>query len=270
MKENDFQLEELENEAVKKSSNAKRFAAAAGLMAAGAGTTLAATAVADAVNHPADAQPESVDLQEIAEAGANQVPEAAAPQPAVSQEVVVETVHQPVAPQEDTRDIEFTTNTHYYDQNGNLVINEESGKIEGHDFKILDVDLDGKADMLMVDVDGDHEYSLDEMEILTPQDNVLMGHPTAKHYDVCINTDSTPEPDPWVDPTPDPWDVVDGGDISNDFRDEKTGEVYSDDYAENNENYVNNADVVDTMDNDLAYEETEIGDDFVGDDVFLS
>lgn len=262
MAENDFQLEELETKAVNKSNNAKRAAVAAGLMAAGAGSALAAKAVADAMDHPTE-EIETLaeeDLQNVANTGSEQVPEA---QPVVNQEVVVVSEPQQEVTPEDSVDIEFTTNTHYYDENGNLVMNEESGTINGHDFKIIDGDMDGKGDILMVDVDGDHEFSLEEIEVLSPEDNIYMGHPTPIHKDVVITTDVDPEPDPLI---LDEWDVVDN-DIHNDFQDEKTGEVYSNDYAENNENYVNNAEL--GVENDLAYETYEESDDFVSDEVIL-
>lgn len=265
MQENDFQLEELENQAVKKSSNAKRIAAAAGLMAAGAGTTLAATAVAGAAGEPALEQPEGVDLQEIAEAGANQVPEAAAPQPTVAQqEVVVETVQQPVAQEDDEMNIKFDTRTTIVDEDGNVEASELKGTVDGHDFVITDIDGDGQGDILKVDVDGNKIYTSDEIAILTPGNQISMNQEVA--HDVVI---IEPSDDPVIDPTPDPWDDVVDNDIDNDFKEEKTGEVYTDDYAENNKNYINNAEVVsehdDVIDNDLAYQEDEPGDDYIDD-----
>lgn len=265
MQENDFQLEELENQAVKKSSNAKRIAAAAGLMAAGAGTTLAATAVAGAAGEPALEQPEAVDLQEIAETGANQVPEAAAPQPTVAQqEVVVETVHQPAPPQEeDELDIKFDTKTTIVDENGNVEASELKGTVNGHDFVITDIDGDDEGDIMKIDVDGNKIYTSDEIVILTPNDHISMNQDAA-HQVVIIEPSEDPAP------TPDPWDVVDVDDIHNDFRDEKTGEVYSDDYAESNPNYVNNADLATedgTIDESLAYDVYESGEDDITNDL---
>ena len=75
MTNEDYQLEELENAAVNKSNNAKRIAAAAGLLATGGAVGYAAS------NIPGGSDEEPIEtlteeeLDEVADAGASQVQE---------------------------------------------------------------------------------------------------------------------------------------------------------------------------------------------------
>ena len=75
MTNEDYQLEELENAAVNKSNNAKRIAAAAGLLATGGAAGYAATNIPTGVeDEPIETLTEE-DLEGVAETGANQVQE---------------------------------------------------------------------------------------------------------------------------------------------------------------------------------------------------
>lgn len=256
MSEKDFQLEELENAAVNKSNNAKRIAAAAGIAALGGGTALAAKAAADSMNHPTE-EIEALteeDLQNVAETGSEQVPEA---QSVVKQEVVIENDPQPETPTEDQANIEFESRTMIVDEDLNVKASVLDGTIDGRNFQLQDLDGDGEADVIKIDADDNGIYTSDETVLLTSNDHISMDQ------DVHNNTVII-EPNPWDEPTPDPWLVVENDDIENDFLDEKTGEVYENDYAENNENYVNNAD--DDSNNEMAYENYNEGEEFVSDD----
>lgn len=254
MTNDDFQLEELENAAVNKSNNAKR-AAAIGAAVAGSGAMgVAGKAIYDNVtdNHenPADAlTPE--DLDSAAQVGADQVqaPQETQPEPAprVSQQPAEPAPHPAPEPPEDEIDITFDKTTHIYDEDNQLLATTEDGTLEGKNFTLIDLDEDMQADILAYDADGSGDYTDNEIVRLTGDDQIQMGNATTRHEDIFVQLNE-PESEPFVDPI-DPYNLEDEKDLAeedrihNDFEDEKTGESYSHDYAENNENYNNNGDV---------------------------
>lgn len=259
MTNEDYQLEELENAAVNKSNNAKRIAAAAGLLATGGAAGYAATNIPTGVEvEPIETLTEE-DLEGVAETGANQVQEPeVTPQP-VQPQLQPATPVQPVTPAQDEVDVSFDKTTHYYDENNNLVMTTEEGTVNGQQFKLVDVDGDKRADILAYDADGNGVINEDEIVELTGKDQIAMGHATAEHDDQFIAIHE-PEPEPYIEPydIDEEKDYADN-DIHNDFEDEKTGETYSHDYAENNEDY-DNGEVehysAETSDgSDYAYEE---------------
>ena len=257
MTNEDYQLEELENAAVNKSNNAKRIAAAAGLLATGGAAGYAATNIpTGGAEEPIETLTEE-DLESVADTGANQVqkpevkPQPVQPQPA--------TPVQPTPPAQDEVDVSFDKTTHYYDENNNLVMTTEEGTVNGQQFKLVDVDGDMRADILAYDADGNGVINEDEIVELSGKDQIAMGHATAQHDDQFIAIHE-PEPEPYIEP----YDINEEKDyadntIHNDFEDEKTGETYSHDYAENNEDY-NNGEVdhysaESSDDSDYAYED---------------
>lgn len=239
MTNEDYQLEELENAAVNKSNNAKRIAAAAGLLAIGGTAGYAATNIPTGVeDEPIETLTEE-DLEGVAETGANQVQEPeVTPQPVQPQPQPATPV-QSVTPAQDEVDVSFDKTTHYYDENNNLVMTTEEGTVNGQQFKLVDVDGDKRADILAYDADGNGVINEDEIVELTGKDQIAMGHATAEHDDQFIAIHE-PEPEPYIEPydIDEEKDYADN-DIHNDFEDEKTGETYSHDYAENNEDYDN-------------------------------
>lgn len=257
MTNEDYQLEELENAAVNKSNNAKRIAAAAGLLATGGAAGYAATNIpTGSAEEPIEPLTEE-DLESVADTGANQVQEPEVkPQPVQPQPA---TPVQPTPPAQDEVDVSFDKTTHYYDENNNLVMTTEEGTVNGQQFKLVDVDGDMRADILAYDADGNGVINEDEIVELSGKDQIAMGHATAQHDDQFIAIHE-PEPEPYIEP----YDINDEKDyadntIHNDFEDEKTGETYSHDYAENNEDY-NNGEVehysAETSDDsDYAYED---------------
>lgn len=275
MTNEDYQLEELENAAVNKSNNAKRAAVAAGVLAAGATGAGAAYA---ATNFPPGHEEEPIetlseeDLEGVANSGANQVqqPEVKPEQPAtpVKQETHVE-----------EPEVTFDTTTHYYDDDHNLVATTEEGTIDGRQFTLIDLDNDNKADILAYDANGNGIYEENEIIELTGRDQIVMGNEATEHKDVFFaSNDSDDEIEDYYDG--DEKDYVDT--IHNDFEDEKTGETYSRDYAENNENYNNNGDVehysasyeADNTDDNNYYDSEDLGlaqnDDFDDNDYYDS
>ena len=246
MADQDFQLEELENDAVNKSNNAKRIAAAAGLAAGSAAAGFAAShftsgggAAPDAVEEPEVLSEE--DLESVANTGVNQVQS----QPVTPQPQPRAQAPQQEQPTEEEVDLSFTKTTEYF-AGEDLVMTEEEGMLDGRKFKLVDIDGDLRADYLAYDEDGNGVYNDDEVIELNGSDKIAMGH-TANEHEVVRIYAVEPNPqdlDPYAMNTIDIDNEKDYPEaIRNDFEDEKTGENYSHDYAENNENYNNNGDV---------------------------
>ena len=240
MTNEDYQLEELENAAVNKSNNAKRMAAAAGLLAAGGAAGYAATNIVTGSEEPVEVLTEE-DLEDVANTGANQVQEQEAnPQPVHPNPQPVTHV-EPTPPVEHEVDVDFDKTTHFYDEDHNLVGTAEDGAIDGHRFTLIDTDGDNDADILAYDEDGNGVYDRGEVVELEGNNQIIMGHEATQHEDVFLvsnDPEPEPDPDPYIYNIDDEKDMSDN-DIVNDFDDEKTGESYSHDYAENNEDYDN-------------------------------
>ncbi|MGN0213315.1 MAG: hypothetical protein ACI4AH_00725 [Muribaculaceae bacterium] len=251
----DYQLEELENAAVKKSSNAKRAAAAVGLMGAGGAVGYAATIIPDAATDETTETLSEEDLSGVAESGANQVhqPEVKQ-QPQQSQQQTSE--NNSGGDQSDV-DLEFTKTTHFVDENGNIFMSVEDGELNGTKISLVDTDGDGMAEYLGYDINNNNIIEADEIMELNGADQIAMGNNSSTPDIVVIDT--TPDEEPIVEPEHNyPIDINEekGDDISgieNDFEDEKTGESYKGDYADNNDNYNNKADV-------YAYDESNESD----------
>lgn len=236
MANNDYQLEELENAAVKKSNNAKRIAAAAGLLATGG-------AAGGAAGYAATPQRPNVDMDEVdelsteemdgtLETAANQVHE---PEP-TPQPHSGHNPHKPQPAKDDDVDVSFNKSTNYYDEDGNLVMVSEEGKVNGHDFTIVDADADGKGDLLAIDANGNGVYEDDEIYALTGSEQIDMGNATHYHEDVYL-ANNTPEPE-----HVEPYDIYEEKDMAQDthknMADEKEGEVYgSENTMEEEEDY---------------------------------
>lgn len=261
MANEDYQLEELENAAVNKSNNAKRIAAAAGILAAGGAAGYAATNIPLGNDDESKEILTEEDLESVTDTGANQVHEPEVTQQPVQQPQQPATP--PTPPVEDEVELTFEKTTQYYDENQNLLVTTEEGTLEGHKFQLMDIDGDMRADVLAYDKDGNGIYNEDEVVELSGKDQITMGHATSQH-DVKFVALNEPEPEPNPEPYIEPLDINEEKDytdneIHNDFEDEKTGENYQYDYAENNENYNNNGDIeqYSASSSDYAYEEEE-------------
>ncbi len=239
MTNEDYQLEELENAAVNKSNDAKRMAAIAAGLVGSAGVATAATYGAtvgygEGEEAQLTEQLTQDDVDSAAEAGADQVPDAEpVPEPAP------QPTPQPTPQPNPDPDLQYNKTTHYYDEDNNLLGTSEEGTVDGKDFMLLDSDNDGKADVVAIDVNGNGQYDSDEIAYLEGNEQVAMGHATAVHDDKFLAVaDPEPEPEPYYDDKD-----YDDGLAYEDYNDEKSGEEYADDYAENNDNYQNDVDV---------------------------
>lgn len=227
-------VEDYEDMAVKNSNTAKRVAAGAALFAGGA---VVAGGAAYAATNPGPA-PEPIqelttdDIVKGAEAGSTE--ETPVVEEHVTEKVVY--VEKPVEePKEPTVTWDETTNV-YVD--GEKVASVEEGTYDGHRFALTDVDGDGDAEVLAIDLNNNGKYEEYEKTYFSDSDNVRMGHETAhanNHYFYETESGELVE---------DPNYVAQNEEvIHNNFEDEKTGEAYRGDYAENNPDYNNRADV---------------------------
>lgn len=240
---NDMNIEDYEDKALKKSKLAKGIGIAAvgaiGGAAIAAGTAYAAgfgdddvldlPLSADEMAQGAEFGDEIQPVDESTVQPATQYVYVEAPEPVQEQET--EHIDEPEVVWEDT------TNYYIGDQK---VMSVEEGTVDGQNFMLVDADGDGHADILAIDANNNHEYDEDEIIGLTPGDNVHMGHETAhttdNHYDPWMPGDSSHE---------EQYAYHDESEyqIHNNFEDEKTGESYSDDFAEGNPDYNPHADM---------------------------
>lgn len=238
-------VDDYENMAVQKSNNAKRVAAGAALFVGGAAVAGGAAYAATGHDTPDVIDDSPLTAEDVVEGGnvGNDY------QPEVHNEttervVYVEKHEEPSHDQnsEQTNETQVTWDekTVVYDEDGNVVGSVESGTIQGHNFALFDVDGDNHADYLAIDVDGNGQFDDNEIVKYDVSDHVHMGHETAHTKEIHNNNQYIL--------------VEDGGEdiarndddreiIHNNFEDEKTGESYNGDYAENNRDYNPNADM---------------------------
>lgn len=247
-------VEDYEDMAVQKSNAAKRIlvggAAFVGGAAVAGGAAYAATqSTAPSVDETLTAE----DVVSGAEAGSEYAPaepEAQEPQAAQATHTTsthttterIYVVEQPAAdvkgeePQNgEESPVSWDEMTHYY-VDGEKLMSVESGTVQGHDFKVFDTDNDNLAEVVAIDTNDNGIFEQDEIITMTDADDFRMGHETAKvtneHY-------SSEELDKYSFPDGHDEQVFaqNGKVIRNNFEDEKTGDSYYGDFAENNPDY---------------------------------
>ena len=237
-------VDDYENIAVQKSNNAKRVAAGAALFVGGAAVAGGAAYAATGHETPDVIDDSPLTAEDVVEGGnvGNDY------QPEVHNETTERVVyvekheepsHDQNSEQANETQVTWDEKTVVYDEDGNVVGSVESGTIQGHNFALFDVDGDNHADYLAIDADGNGQFDDNEIVKYDVSDHVHMGHETAHTKEIHNNNQYTL--------------VEDGGEdiarndddreiIHNNFEDEKTGESYNGDYAENNRDYNPNAD----------------------------
>ena len=221
-------VEDYEDMAVQKSNVAKRVAAGAAIFAGGAAV---AGGAAYAATHD-DVTDEELSTEDLVE-GADG-PEEYKPQVEETQtteKVVVHETVKPVVPDPEEPEMtwDHTTNT-YVD--GEKVMSVEEGTYQGHKFALYDYDGDDHADVFALDVNSNGQFEDNEIVLLSPEDHIHMGHETAQTTNQMYYDYDDPIPDPGPDPL-----YAHQEEIYNNFEDEKTGESYRGDFAENNPDY---------------------------------
>ena len=237
-------VDDYENMAVQKSNNAKRVAAGAALFVGGAAVAGGAAYAATGHDTPDEIDDSPLTAEDVVEGGnvGNDY------QPEVHNETTERVVyvekheepsHDQNSEQANETQVTWDEKTVVYDEDGNVVGSVESGTIQGHNFALFDVDGDNHADYLAIDADGNGQFDDNEIVKYDVSDHVHMGHETAHTKEIHNNNH---------------YMVEDGGEdiarndddseiIHNNFEDEKTGESYNGDYAENNRDYNPNADM---------------------------
>lgn len=247
---NDYQLEDAEDAAVRKSKNLKRGLAIGGaVIGAGTASAYAATTLNDN-DETVDTELTPDDIVGGAQAAAdaaNEVAEEATAQAAPAPKAETHKVaHEDAKPQ-----VSVEESTLLYDEDGNYIGAVDEGKIDGKSFAIIDSDGNGKGDIIAYDKNGNGIFEDDEFSIMDNETHTMGKGDTLAVY----------QRDEWGD-----YEQVQRGpnlghqpplvasrdshhieldetddisDIRNDYQDEKTGEVYHDDLAENNSDYYN-------------------------------
>ncbi len=244
---NDYQLDEMENAAVNKSKNLKRgIAAGAGILGVGA------TAAAAAAHYSETDEEIPLDTEDIlagANAGADEQPQeepvAEAPKAQsshVTHHIVEDKVVEP-EPQQDELDIKVNETAILLDENGEMISSYDKGTVNGMDFVAIDSDNNGKADLLAIDenyngIYEDNEiHELDNKSYEIGQGENLTGYMKTEGGEFVKIYES---PNPFLEEQYAYDEYHSGGEsIHNDFEDERTGEVYRNDFAENNRDYNN-------------------------------
>lgn len=238
----DMNIEDYEDQAIKKSKLAKGIGiAAAGAIGGGAiaaGTTYAATLGGD---DPIDVPLNADEMAIGAEVGEEIAPVAEEPAQPATQPTTQYVYIEKAAPEhnsetEKSSDLVWEETTNYY-VDGEKVMSIEEGQLDGHNFMLIDSNADGSADVLAYDVNNNHIYEENEVVELSRFDNIRMGNPTAHVSDI--------HHDPYIFPEEQilgPYAYnEEPHQIHNNFEDEKTGEDYHGDFAENNPDYNPNA-----------------------------
>lgn len=134
--------------------------------------------------------------------------------------------------------------TDVYIVDDKVVATTQQGTVEGHRFMIADVDGDNVADMIAIDANDNGMFESDEMQSLTPEDRLFTIHETPvvrSHIYEDPTSGYAQEDVNYADDRRYAYNEDDR--IHNNFEDEKTGERYSDDFADNNPDYNPRADV---------------------------
>lgn len=246
-------VDDYENMAVQKSNTAKKVAAGAALLVGGA--AVAGGAAYATTGHGTEPNPdEALTTDDIIDgANAGQESEESEAQQVTEKVVYVEKQVEPEPkPEPEAKPaVTWDDKTIVYDENGNVVASAESGTVDGKNFTLIDVDGDDHADILAIDADGNGQFDDNEVTRLDTSDHIHMGHETA-HTKEIHNSNTM-----FDEPADDTHYVAQNDQeerIHNNFEDEKTGESYQGDYAENNPDYNPNADVNDYGENNYLAE----------------
>lgn len=244
MSYNDYTLDEMENAAVNKSKNLKRgIAAGAGILGIGA------TAAAAVSHYSANYEPESPIEGEDILAGAEAVAYEEAQQEPVTEAPKTQTTHvkhhiveDKVVGSEPPINLDVEETVVLLDENGEFLTSYDKGNINGMDFVAIDSDNNNRADILAIDenqngIYEDNEiYQLDNKSYEIGQGRNQTGYVRIGEGEFYKIYDSS-EPLGNEHYAYDEHSGEEG--IHNDFEDERTGEIYRNDLAQNNLDYNN-------------------------------
>lgn len=249
----DYQLDEMENSAVNKSKNLKR-----GLVAGAAVLGVGGTAAYGAnhymnMNNDEESELTADDLLAGANAGVADTPEEAAPaaqssQPAqqevhVHHHIVEDPVTQQPGQVQQDSNVTVEETSVLFDENGEVVSVYDSGTIDGKAFVTIDSDLNGKADILAIDENSNGQFEDNEIHQI---DNSTYEMGQGKTIAGYVKDSEGNVTKFFEEPNQVQYADNHGGgednpheQIHNDFEDERTGESYHGDLADNNPDYNN-------------------------------
>lgn len=232
----DYQLEDMENDAVNKSNNWKK-AAVVGAAVLGVGGTAAygASKLMDGQNEALNAD----DMMSMAEAG--EITDEVVDQPAPQVQEVHNHTHVEVKPAPAPAEPEVSVDETgvVFDEDGNYVGMFDSGTIDGKEFAVFDRDGNGRADVLAYDENGNGVFENHEIVEMDNQ-SYVMGQ--GEHVQAYVDTPGgLVAVEDYQDPTyMGPYQTNDDlSGIHNDFQDEKHNGESMNDLAHNNPDYNN-------------------------------
>lgn len=242
---NDYQLEDAEDAAVRKSKNLKRgIVAGAALAGVGTASAYGATKISEA-SHDSDSELTSDDLLSGAEVGVDEVQTEETQAHTHHHTVVNEThihIHNDEQAQVDP-ELHVEETAVVFDENGEIVASYDAGTYDGKAFIVMDSDGNGKGDIMAYDENNNGVFEDHEVTYLDNQTYEIGKGENLAIYEQDANGDvnlKDVQPNPLLNPmahVQDKGDDVEG--IHNDFLDEKDGEVYGRDLADHNPDYNN-------------------------------
>lgn len=263
MSTNNFTIEEMEDQAVKKSNIAKGIGITAAAAVVSTGTAYAATTMLS--DQPTE---EGMTADDVTAGMSNSthtentVHEHTHYSQPVSHTTHHVEAHHPAAPapeptsQESSMVADESVGYYIEGEDGPVEVGRiEKGTIDGVDYALIDQDGDGYANDVYYDKNRDHQFTEDEHVEVTTKDGIHMSDPNDAHHEtkyVFVN----PQPEGIVGPGTTQWNEDekeyfvqkedDKSDIKNDFDPtEKDDDVYSGDFADNNEDYQHDENVDD-------------------------
>ena len=261
---NDYQLEDAEDAAVQKSKNLKRgLAIGAGVLGAGTATAFGANEVISHMNEQPVEDLTADDILAGAQAGADGATEELkeVQQPA-------HTTQSNSTPEPEPEFVVEQTDV-LYDEDGYYAGSVDSGTYDGKSFMVVDFDGNGRADVMAYDENNNGIYesnefhNLDNDSYIMGKGKMIAGYKTDEWGDV-EKIYEQPNIGPHIaEVSPRHHELNGVDDIHNDFEDEKTGEIYSHDLAENNRDYIKDdarnysAGLEDDMRNDFDADATD-------------
>lgn len=264
-------VDDYENMAVQNSNVAKRVAAGSAVFVGGAAMAGGAAYAANQTDNAANDEASLTEEDLVSGAGVGDTYKEETQEVQNTERVVyVDKPSQRSQPENVTTDDTDSASDEpqvSWDSTTNLYVGDEKvgsieqGTINGHQFALVDGDGDNYADYLAVDMNNNGRFESDEIVTYSQGDRVYMGHETAHTTDKYFPDGSFDDGHAGNEMarTDDTGKIDDGTDnrgddmIHNNFEDEKTGETYSNDYAQNNPDYNPNGQVDNYTDSEDSY-----------------
>ena len=258
----DYQLEDAENDAVQKSKNLKRgLAAGAAVLGVGGASAYGANKMMD--NNTSDSGEElsSEDILAGAQAGADDSDNVQVEQHrtvinenhvhlhkegTVSHDNPPKVVEDGKGEEGGHTDLHVEETAVVYDENGDIVALYDAGTFNGKQFMVMDTDGNGMGDIMAFDENDNGIFEDEEIKYLDNETYEIGKGENLAVYQQDVNGNVNlvnVQPNPLLGQEnmaqnePQSDDNIEN--IHNDFEDEKTGEVYRHDLAENNPDYNN-------------------------------